>query len=87
MLSTQDGVVIFLKFLFRWCLIHPNAPKTLVKPTREESGKHPDEAVNWFNTVYHRVIKLDWPEQFPVVHALQKPGDLMFVPSGKIFWS
>uniref|UniRef100_A0A914DN24 JmjC domain-containing protein n=1 Tax=Acrobeloides nanus TaxID=290746 RepID=A0A914DN24_9BILA len=66
----------------RWCLIHPNAPKTLVKPTREESGKHPDEAVNWFNTVYHRVIKLDWPEQFPVVHALQKPGDLMFVPSG-----
>lgn len=71
------------RLTFRWCLIHPDAPKSLVKPLREEAGKHPDEAVTWFNTVYHRVTSPAWYKEYPVIHALQRPGDVMFVPSGK----
>lgn len=67
----------------KWCLIHPDAPKSLVKPLREEAGKHPDEAVTWFNTVYHRVTSPAWYREYPVIHAIQRPGDVMFVPSGK----
>lgn len=66
----------------KWCLIHPSAPKALVKPRRDESGKHPDEAVTWFSTVYHRVASPAWYKEFPVVHAVQGPGEVMFVPSG-----
>uniref|UniRef100_A0A914CHP5 Uncharacterized protein n=1 Tax=Acrobeloides nanus TaxID=290746 RepID=A0A914CHP5_9BILA len=31
--------------------------------------------------VYRRVLNSDWPNQLPVIHALQKPGDIVFVPS------
>lgn len=40
----------FLTLIYRWCLIHPNATKALVKPRREECGRHPDEAITWFTT-------------------------------------
>jgi histone arginine demethylase JMJD6 len=36
----------------KWCLIHPSAPKPLVKPRRDEYGKHPDEAVTWFGELF-----------------------------------
>jgi len=50
----------------------------LVKPTKEEGGQHPDEAVTWFNTVYQRVLSPHWSsEQFPVIHAVQKPGEVV----------
>jgi histone arginine demethylase JMJD6 len=67
----------------KWCLIHPSAPKQFVKPFKEESGEHPDEAVTWFETVYNRVLSPMWPKEYPVIHALQRPGEVMFVPSGK----
>uniref|UniRef100_A0A1I7XFU0 JmjC domain-containing protein n=1 Tax=Heterorhabditis bacteriophora TaxID=37862 RepID=A0A1I7XFU0_HETBA len=66
----------------RWVLISPDAPRTLVKPYQSEKGKHPDEAITWFNSVYHRVRSPSWPKQYPVIEARQGPGDTMFVPSG-----
>lgn len=65
----------------KWCLIHPSAPKSLVKPRRDESGRHPDEAVTWFDTVYRRVISSSWYPEYPAIHAVQHPGEVMFVPS------
>ncbi|KAI6214026.1 JmjC domain protein [Aphelenchoides besseyi] len=66
----------------KWCLIHPSAPKQLIKPRRDESGKHPDEAITWFSTVYHRVCSPSWYPEYQAIHAVQCPGDVMFVPSG-----
>ncbi|CAJ0602257.1 unnamed protein product [Cylicocyclus nassatus] len=66
----------------RWVLIPPDAPRTLVKPYQSEKGKHPDEAVTWFLTVYKRVRASTWPAEYPVIEARQGPGDTMFVPSG-----
>ncbi|KAF1661588.1 UNVERIFIED_CONTAM: Bifunctional arginine demethylase and lysyl-hydroxylase psr-1, partial [Eudyptes robustus] len=63
----------------RWCLIHPSAPRTYVKPRKDEVGKHPDEAVTWFRTVYPRVFH---DKLYPSIFATQKAGDVMFVPSG-----
>jgi histone arginine demethylase JMJD6 len=65
-----------------WCLFHPKTPDYLVKPKSTEQGKHPDEAITWFTTVYNRVISNDWPKQYPPIVGLQLPGEVMFVPSG-----
>ncbi|KAK5964659.1 Bifunctional arginine demethylase and lysyl-hydroxylase PSR, partial [Trichostrongylus colubriformis] len=67
----------------RWVLIPPEAPRTLVKPYQSEKGKHPDEAITWFTTVYKRVRAPTWPKEYPVIEARQGPGDTMFVPSGE----
>ncbi|KAK6746836.1 hypothetical protein RB195_000221 [Necator americanus] len=66
----------------RWVLIPPDAPRSLVKPYQSEKGKHPDEAITWFSTVYKRVHSSTWPKEYPVIEARQGPGDTMFVPSG-----
>nr|CDJ80893.1 Transcription factor jumonji domain containing protein [Haemonchus contortus] len=66
----------------RWVLIPPDTPRTLVKPYESEKGKHPDEAITWFSTVYKRVRASTWPKEYPVIEARQGPGDTMFVPSG-----
>ncbi|CAI4231435.1 unnamed protein product [Auanema sp. JU1783] len=66
----------------RWVLIHPDAPKVMIKPLQHEKGKHPDEAVTWFRYVYYRVKANDWPKEFPIIEARQGPGETMFVPSG-----
>ncbi|CAD5219650.1 unnamed protein product [Bursaphelenchus okinawaensis] len=63
----------------KWCLIHPSAPKSYVKPRKDEVGKHPDEAVTWFQTVFPRVAH---DNLYPTVYATQRAGDVMFVPSG-----
>ncbi|CAJ0579825.1 unnamed protein product, partial [Mesorhabditis spiculigera] len=66
----------------RWVLIPPDAPKYLVKPYKGESGKHPDEAVTWFRTVYERVRSSSWPKEYPYIECRQNPGETMFVPAG-----
>jgi histone arginine demethylase JMJD6 len=65
-----------------WCLFHPKTPDYLVKPKPTEKGKHPDEAITWFTTVYNRVLSNDWPQQYPPVIGLQLAGEVFFVPSG-----
>uniref|UniRef100_F1L8G1 Bifunctional arginine demethylase and lysyl-hydroxylase JMJD6 n=1 Tax=Ascaris suum TaxID=6253 RepID=F1L8G1_ASCSU len=66
----------------KWCFLHPETPKSLLKPRKEECGKHPDEATTWFLSVYRRVKAPDWPKSFPPIEAIQRPGELVFVPSG-----
>uniref|UniRef100_A0A914I2Y8 JmjC domain-containing protein n=1 Tax=Globodera rostochiensis TaxID=31243 RepID=A0A914I2Y8_GLORO len=68
----------------KWCLIHPSASKQLVRPSTEERGAlHSDEAITWFRTVYRRVLSPQWPaDRHPVIHAVQKAGEVIFVPSG-----
>lgn len=66
----------------RWCLFRPNVPKYVLKPTAAESGKHPEEAITWFFTVYERVRSAEWPAEFQPIEAVQQPGEIMFVPSG-----
>ncbi|KAJ1359620.1 phosphatase [Parelaphostrongylus tenuis] len=53
----------------RWVLIPLDAPRTIVKPSQAERGKHPDEAVTWFMTVYNRVLLPSWPKEYPVIEA------------------
>lgn len=60
----------------------PNTPKTLMKPLPHEKGSHPDEAVQWFRTVYKRASLPNWPKEFPMYSTVQRPGEVMFVPSG-----
>ncbi|ULT96369.1 hypothetical protein L5515_011858 [Caenorhabditis briggsae] len=66
----------------RWVLIPPNAPRDLVKPMAHEKGKHPDEGITWFQTVYKRVRSPAWPKEYAPIECRQGPGETMFVPSG-----
>ncbi|EGT43438.1 hypothetical protein CAEBREN_18028 [Caenorhabditis brenneri] len=66
----------------RWVLIPPNAPRDIVKPMAHEKGKHPDEGVTWFHTVYKRVRSPAWPKEYAPIECRQGPGETMFVPSG-----
>lgn len=73
----------FYSVISRWVLIPPETPRTLVKPYQLEKGKHPDEAITWYTTVYKRVRASTWPKEYPVIEARQCPGETMFVPSGE----
>ncbi|CAI2351383.1 unnamed protein product [Caenorhabditis sp. 36 PRJEB53466] len=66
----------------RWVLIPPSAPRELVKPMAHEKGKHPDEGVTWFQTVYKRVRSPAWPKEYAPIECRQGPGETMFVPAG-----
>uniref|UniRef100_A0A8R1DZ87 JmjC domain-containing protein n=1 Tax=Caenorhabditis japonica TaxID=281687 RepID=A0A8R1DZ87_CAEJA len=66
----------------RWVLLPPNAPRELVKPMAHEKGKHPDEAITWFQTVYKRVRSPGWSKEFAPIECRQGPGETMFVPAG-----
>ena len=65
-----------------WCLFDPKTPDYLVKPVSTEKGKHPDEAITLFTTVYNRVLSNNWPTNYPPIVGLQMPGEVMYVPSG-----
>lgn len=53
-----------------------------MKPTKEEGGVHPDEAVTWFTTVYKRISSPNWSKEWEPIEAVQHPGEIMFVPGG-----
>ncbi|VDK42433.1 unnamed protein product [Anisakis simplex] len=73
-----EAVQIFIL----WCFLHPESPKNLLKPFRDECGKHPDEPTTWFTSVYERMKADDWPQQLKPIEAVQHPGEVIFVPSG-----
>jgi len=63
----------------RWAFLPKTCPKELLKCPKSIGGRQCDEAITWFEKILPR---LKAQNKYPVVEAIQKPGEVMFVPGG-----